>query len=115
MSSTTASQTSFFFVFKWCGKVGLIVHSFVNSIVPYYLALLIYILPYLKLNKIFSRRQTEIFSYFFPKPKKKKKKNKKKKMDLVFHANCLHFPLETICMKYQILFSGKIITTLSSA
>ena len=31
-----------------------------------------------------------------------------RKHDLTFHANCLQFvPLETICMKCQIMFSGK--------
>ena len=44
-------------------------------------------------GKIFSRWHFEIFFFFFP-----------EKQDLIFHANC---PLETICMKCQILFHGK--------
>ena len=36
------------------------------------------------------------FSYFFG------------KHDLTFHANCLLSPVETICMKCQVMFSGKV-------
>ena len=46
------------------------------------------------LGKNFSRSRFEIF-FILPRI-----------YDLTFHANCL--PMETICMKCQILFSGKI-------
>ena len=57
---------------------------------------------------IFSRRQNDVIFLIFP-----------RKQDLTFHANCLLSqktgfdiscklsPKETICMKCQILFSGK--------
>ena len=38
-----------------------------------------------------------IFFFFFP-----------KKLDLTFHANCLHWILEIICMKCQVYFLGEI-------
>ena len=55
---------------------------------------------YHSLGKILNRRHFEIYFFFiFP-----------RKHDLTFHANCLQWrqsPMETICMKHQILFSGK--------
>ena len=45
------------------------------------------------LGKIFSRRHTEIFFLFFP--------------EMGFAISCKLSPLETVCMKCQILFSGK--------
>ena len=48
----------------------------------------------LTLGKIFSRRHTEIFSYISQKTG--------------FDISCKLSPMETICMKCQILFWGKI-------
>ena len=48
------------------------------------------------LGKIFSRRHIKIFFLFFP-----------RKQVLTFHANCLVYPVETMWMKCQVLFSGK--------
>ena len=49
----------------------------------------------------FSRRQmNDIFFSFFPRKKKKKKKR--------FDSSCKLFPVETICMNCQIIFSEKM-------
>ena len=45
------------------------------------------------LGKIFSRQHIEIFFFFF--------------LETVFDISCKLSPLETICINWQILFSGK--------
>ena len=84
---------------RWCWEAWEVCklhnYSWIRSIKPS----LLFSLSFL-LGQIFSTWHIKIFFLTFP-----------RKQDLRFHANCLCWrqfvPLETICMKYQVLFSWK--------